>query len=426
MRRLRVWLALGLMAGCVTPESGTLVDAAAAGGAVADGGVKAEDGGALPATMPIPGFDLQPRQGGWWEFGSSFDWSGANRYHHDSKFLLSLGAPTTIAGVEAFPVTLTVLSGDASNVVFPWRFFSFAGQRIRASSDGTTLVTLFDAVTRLWPAASGGLFNNLHAGKYVFSAMTAPPPMGSPFLTGFSWRVTGLAAASHDCDVIPGYGPICDTEPYPPTYLGADYFREGIGPIGSFSLACAAGCYTHHVGLLDSSLAGDRPAPLAQAPDAGSVAGVDAGATPDAPASGPEAGPGPCVDLQNVAAGVLVIATAGTPPAPLGRVISDGLYVTTAVKVYGTSASPGTRTDGFGGAIRVTGPTLQVRYAGSGVAAFEGKGTFTVTGGNVSVSYSCSTSGPMTSSFAFTATQGVIDITSTIGGYTTVATYVRQ
>lgn len=203
----------------------------------------------LPTTPTISGFDLDPKQGGWWEFRYSYDWAGAYPEHHETTFLLKLGAPMTVGNDTAFPVKLSVLQSDGSSASTPtweWSYLSFTGNRIRASKGGA-FEPLFDAVTGRWPATSEGLFNNLRQGGFLEAVSD-----------GANWKAQ-MSKNDSGCEVIPGYGSVCtDT---PTFYLGYDLFRAGVGPAGSYFQGCSGGCLTYHYDLIDASLDGKKPIP---------------------------------------------------------------------------------------------------------------------------------------------------------------------
>jgi hypothetical protein len=153
--------------------------------------------------------------------------------------------------------------------------------------------------------------------------------------------------------------------------------------------------------------------------DAAPVAGADAAPPVDSGAS--------CGSFPGAVHGVPVIAAAGSAPVPLGGVLANGLYQTTAVRVYGTPSPPGTQTGSFGGVFQLTAPTIQMSYAGSAVSAFSGQGTFTATGTAIAISFTCSSGGPVPDSIAYSVTgANTVDIITPGAGYTSVATYTRM
>jgi hypothetical protein len=302
-------------------------------------------------------------------------------------------------------------------------------------------VTLFDAVTGEWPAASGGLFGDLNAGNYLYAAMPAPVPKDDPYLTGTAWRVTGLSKGSMGCEVLLGYGPVCNLDPYPSSYLGADYFRESVGPVGSYSLSCGAGCWTRDFGVLDSSVMGDRPAPMGGFSDAGTVAPADATipSTPDAAAIPPDAAAPPpdaaapppvdavgnsCVDLSAVVVAIPVDSTVGNPPPPAGGPLVDGTYVMTSAHAYlSATAAPPTR---LSGQFRLTGTTIELAYSGLGIPSFYGRATTTIDGTALDFNYSCSSNGAFSGKISYSAPDGIVDLYTLGAGYTLITRYTKQ
>jgi hypothetical protein len=268
---------------------------------VADGGSFVGDD-ASPSTSPstesIDGFDLQVKEGSWWEFSyvedmSWFGDTGNGSSHDTATFLLVLGAPITIAGDPAFAVDFVPIeSSRPGNFTFSWRYLSFAGKRIRASNDGATYSVLFDANTAIWPATSRGLFDDFPSDKGVRQATSS---RGS---SGVTWGVAE-ANSSNGCETIPGYGTVCGNGG-DVSNSANEVYSPGVGLTlsqyeGSSSSTSGSSSRTNKEELIDSSVTGDRPPPTPVIVDGG-PGQADSGKPPSpAPDSGPgvpDSGPG--------------------------------------------------------------------------------------------------------------------------------------
>jgi hypothetical protein len=177
---------------------------------------------------------------------------------------------------------------------------------------------------------------------------------------------------------------------------------------------------------------GDAGVPTDAQVPAGNSDSAVVSRTDGAPAVPPDAAPagdsgGSCVSFSTAAGGVPSIAAAGSAPAAVGGVLADGLYRTTTVRVYGTAYPPDTTTGAFGGVFRLAAPIIEMSYAGSAVAAFAGKGTFSATGTAISITFACSSGGPPPTSISYSVTSPTtVDIITPGPGYVSVATYTRM
>jgi hypothetical protein len=136
-----------------------------------------------------------------------------------------------------------------------------------------------------------------------------------------------------------------------------------------------------------------------------------------------------CVDIPvPTGTNLQVIATPGSAPIPSGGSIADGEYVATAIRVYGTSAAPGTVTGSFAGNMKIAGQTFESSFSSSAMqGTYYSRGTFTTTDGTMQVTNTCSTTGPSMVSLGYSVTGPMtIDVTLPGSGYTTVTTYTRQ
>jgi hypothetical protein len=407
MRRLRVSVGFLAILGAAACSSNS-TKAPTPDGSVAgpsDAGPGTNDGGTDAATsvQPISGFDLQVmKEGSWWQFarvvdGHSFSTSGNATLHGLEMFVLTLGAKTTLGGDEAYPLSFALLthSGDSDLSKVDWNYISFVGKRIRVSADGTTWSVLFDANTGIWPATSRGMFGDFPSSTATRKAVQ----QGSRWIVGETNGSTG-------CEVIPPYGTVCGgsgdinnsaNETYDPAIgLVGSYF------FGSTSNTSGSSQVTRTTTLVDSSVAADRPLPKAG---------------------------NSCVDINvPTTTNLQVIAQSGNPPPAMGGPLTDGSYVATAVRVYGTGMTPGMVTGSYAGTMRLAASVLELAYQTSTPpATYYAAGTFTLSSATANATYTCESSGSTSASFDYSVTgPTTIDITAVATGYTTVTTFMRQ
>jgi hypothetical protein len=279
---MRSFATLLLVAGlftCCGPGAGTEPGPGTGGGSqdIPDAGGPA-DGGSL--AHEIAGFDLQVGEGSWWEYLAASDDSyifdtGNGSDHAVSTYVLKLGAPTTIDGDVAYPVSRQVVASACSSnpgsctpaatgawaAWTTWPYLSFAGQRIRGSTDGLTYSVLFDANTGIWRASSHGLFGDFPSSD---DTRIASQQSGDTY-----WHVQETNSSTN-CDNIPGYGTVCSGsgdlsnaagESYDPSLgcVQSYYFGQTSGSSGSSSAS-------RQTTLVGSSLSGALPVPVCGVP----------------------------------------------------------------------------------------------------------------------------------------------------------------
>jgi hypothetical protein len=222
----------------------------------------------------IDGFTFTVNRGSWWEYKSVYDSSwitdtGSGSTHYETTFALVLGAPTTIDGDQAFPVTRTVIAAtcsatgvncvpDKAGTSAPWdtwSFLSFEGKRIRGSKDGQTYSVLFDANTSVWPTSAGffGSFADDTGARHA----TQDPNNAN------QWDVAESSSAN-DCTNIPGYDSVCGPNGY--SSRGAkEIFDPNVGCVGGGSGASGGSGgplqNSSSITLVASSVDGSKPLP---------------------------------------------------------------------------------------------------------------------------------------------------------------------
>jgi hypothetical protein len=403
------WTALMIGAGVGACSSG-----GSSSGLPPDAG-GAQGSGDASVTQSIEGFDLHVKEGSWWEYSRVLDGSysgdtGSGKIHFTDTFVVKLGAATTIGGDPAFTLqTVTIASNAKPPFSLAWKYISFVDKRIRVSSDGATYSVLFDANTGLWPATSEGMVGDF------------PTKTGTRKATRQSGAtVTWLVGESHSangCDDVPPYGVICNGSGDVSNSAG-EVYDPSIGLVrsyysGSTSSTSGFSSTTSETKLVDSSVAGDRPAPAPTGDDGGVIGDGGTG--------------NGCVDIPVPAtASLQVIARAGNPPTPTGGALVDGFYQATSIDVYGTGAAPGTPTATFSGDLKIAGSSFQTAFNSSTMGIFYAKGSFSVSAPTVNVTYTCESGGAPAASFDYTVTgPNTIALTTPFSGYTTVTTYTR-
>jgi hypothetical protein len=137
----------------------------------------------------------------------------------------------------------------------------------------------------------------------------------------------------------------------------------------------------------------------------------------------------PCIDISNTAPTIQEYAAAGSAPASTGGVISDGLYLATALQVYGTPAAAGSVVGTFQGATKIMGTTFETIFSSTssaGPMSFSGRGTAAVSGTNINVSYACEAGIAPPSTYGYSATgANTLIFTIVFSTYTSVITYSK-
>lgn len=214
-------------------------------------------GGGTPA---ISGFNFNLSTGDYWEYGwkeseSIFSISGTTNKVSTSYFRVTLGAPVSIQGKDAYPIQF---SGTGQYVGNRWTHLALANNILYASADGATLKQVFNAQTGLSPG--NGFFRNL--GSSLYEALASS--ISNTFMTDSSVYALTKSTSSSQCQYYPDVGSICgDTGS---TSYVKEYYKENIGPVGYYNQSAftsgSGADYINvttieHIGLVRSSLRGD-------------------------------------------------------------------------------------------------------------------------------------------------------------------------
>lgn len=242
-----------------------------------------------PTPEPVlkhPGMALDLEQGDFWDFRweyadqSCAQGSGCRTNNEDGVFRVTLGVPKTIDRVEVYFIELSgrhLADEGAVNLAPSWKYIGSDGTRLLAS-DGTSLVTIFDALDGEW--IGGGFFSRF--GKRETHVARPGSVSTQPFASWEGVRAgPAISVVRSDseslCEVIEGRR-ICPRD-QAFSVTENQYFREGIGPLGynyRFSASFSGGGFfssnssEETVAVISTSLRGDviEPTPTALPPTA--------------------------------------------------------------------------------------------------------------------------------------------------------------
>lgn len=239
----------------------TLVAMACGSGSSSSNGSDAGNGSDA-ALNPFPGFDFQLTAGTYWQFGWSYKYtsgspSGSSVKQDGGLLRLTLGAPVSIQGIQAFPVEATgdLADLDKHSYVPRWKYLAIDSNRILGSTDGATFQPIFDAKGS-W--TGGGFFATFGDTLNVTAVASS---MSNGFVSTNALAMSRAAGQSF-CDYISGIL-ICDNDTAY-TVQESDYMKGGIGPLGYDSYVSyssnGGGFYTsftydRKIGLVGTSLA---------------------------------------------------------------------------------------------------------------------------------------------------------------------------
>jgi hypothetical protein len=137
-----------------------------------------------------------------------------------------------------------------------------------------------------------------------------------------------------------------------------------------------------------------------------------------------------CNRAVNNARAVPFMARTGTPPAPTGGVIADGVYVSTATEGYGVITPAGRRITlvVLAGATKMlwTGEVLDA--TGATVSqAFTANTDISASGNQINFTVGCASTSPppVPAALTYTATAGQLVLSLITGANTAVTTYMR-
>lgn len=209
------------------------------------------------------GFDFALQEGDFWEYRYKYyfkSWGGGTeieRYY--GRFRLTLGVPTMVGGMQAFPVAISGRANEGTKVDFRPRWKHLALEdNVFYGSDGGEMQVIFDAQNGYW--LGGGFIAKW--GDTVLCAAERST-IDNSYIRGPALRA-GLSDSESQCEYFPGIGQICGDSSY--TSRRYDFFQPNIGPVGYFFFNtytdcgggfCSGATWDHDVGLVASSLRGD-------------------------------------------------------------------------------------------------------------------------------------------------------------------------
>lgn len=214
-------------------------------GSTADGG--GDGTSTIPTGPAFDGFTFTLTEGSYWEFywkyeSSETTTSGTSRGFDAGNFRVSLGAPQTVGGLTAFPVTITGDHTDNADFDYAprWHYLALQDSRLLGSTDGATFNTVFDAATGQW--SGGGFFVPFPDDAPVQATVSA---VSNDFIDTNAIKVSRSASQSQ-CSYYPEAGTIC-TGDASYTLSESEYHKGGIGPIAysyHYSYADPSGTYS--------------------------------------------------------------------------------------------------------------------------------------------------------------------------------------
>lgn len=274
MKSVSRWLGVGallafaMLAGCGGGGGGGDGTPPVAGGPAGSGG-----GPPAPSGPAYAGFDFSLAAGDYWRFGwdamrSSFaQGSGTTSETKTSQFQVKLGSPTTIAGVQMYPIQLSgnpaaIVNGDPVSLAPRWLYVGMDSSRVLGSTDGATLTTVFDANSGKW-GGDGGFFTVFPASTLI---TTQPMAFSNAYITDGAAVRAGRSTSKSQCEVILGIT-FCGDDAQ--TFTDEEFYKQDVGPIAyhhlnSFSFCggnfCSGGTHEYNLGLIASSRRGDSVA----------------------------------------------------------------------------------------------------------------------------------------------------------------------
>jgi len=205
-----------------------LIACGGGGGSTTPGG----DPGPDPGPGPTPGptgypLALDYSQGDWFDFVWTTEYSSfAQPDDYDSEvgsgqFRMTLGAPTTISGSQAFPLQF---SGDVGDFRPRWTHLAVgADGSLRGSIGGSSLRTVYSPASTTW--TGGGFFVRFGDTESVRAA-NGQFDGNYNHLTAL---VVSHSASEGGCESILGEI-ICSEEST--SFSEREHFKQGVGPIG--------------------------------------------------------------------------------------------------------------------------------------------------------------------------------------------------
>ncbi|HYK87865.1 MAG TPA: kelch repeat-containing protein [Acidobacteriota bacterium] len=153
--------------------------------------------------------------------------SGTSYGVKTGKFRVALGTPASLAGLTAFPVTVTGTSSDGVTDFAPdWKHLAVsADSSLMGSTDGSTFSLVYSAQSTKWNG--GGFFVPFPSDQGITSSTGVFPGEYNQVNS----MVVGRQASSGGCVYYPSVGQtICSGDPT--SISEHEYYLPGVGPIG--------------------------------------------------------------------------------------------------------------------------------------------------------------------------------------------------
>lgn len=221
-------------------------------------------------TPLFEGFALSVEEEDFWEFDwdvhtSSVYSGGGSSETTTGSFRITLGPPTTIDGMTAYPMLLSgennkAEDGTGGYVVPRWSHMAFSGHKICLSDDGTTMKEVFDAMDGT--VLGFGFFTAL-GDDTLFEVGSGT--ISNDYINESAYVLSRSEDQSR-CEYFGSYGTICGGADSDYSITEREYYQAGIGPVGyykyfGFSSGGTFDSYhtstTVHIGLTACSLRGD-------------------------------------------------------------------------------------------------------------------------------------------------------------------------
>jgi len=205
----------------------------------------------------FPGFDFALQEDAFWEYNwdyeyQYFDANTTNITQESSKFRITLGEPTTINGIQSFPI---IFSGNGNYVKDHCTHLAVQNDKIYCSPDGGSLINIFDADDG--NMIGYGFFSTLNESA-LFEVQSGQ--ISNDYIDTDAYVISQSSETSN-CEYYPGIGNVCGSD-YDETLIKREYYKENIGPIGAYHYTGFSGDSwfsnsTRNIGMVSSSLRGN-------------------------------------------------------------------------------------------------------------------------------------------------------------------------
>ena len=231
----------------------------------------------VQTTPEFAGFDFSLAQGDYWDYFWTYEYNSASSPQSESSddlqgapadnvhsvtggaFRITLGAPTSIQGVTAYPVLMSGDIRDAGDFDYTprWQYVAVHEHQILGSQDGQTMDVVFDAWTGSWV---GGGFWAEYSSEGAVTAQSGV--LDNEFITTEAISVRRSDGQDY-CETIAGRIICPNDQAY--NFIESEHFKRGIGPVGFHSYlgySFSGGgfydsfSYDRTIGLVASSLVG--------------------------------------------------------------------------------------------------------------------------------------------------------------------------